>query len=457
MAGLLALLGTARDALAAQSGALSVTGQNVGSANLPGYVKQTPILMARAWAGGGGVEFAGGQRQFDRFVHAKLVSEGGKHASAEARLDALTRLEHVMSPPSGGIAERLGAFFSAVAGLAANPSDSSARSTLLARSQDLAESVSGAARDVASLRADLLERATGEVGAVNDLASRIARLNENIGSAEASGGSANELRDERDELVRQLGEKVGARAIEDERGRYTVFVGGTALVEGSEASSMSAGVTPTGELRFDVVRPGGTTLDVSARVEGALGGLREARDVDLVAAQADLDRFAYDFANAVNAVHAAGFGLDGMSGRALFSPPASVAGAAYAMSLDAGVATDPRRLAASSTAAGLPGNADAALALQALASSPMPPGADAPSARLASLLGRAGASKQSAERESELREGTMEQARALHESRSGVSLDEEMVDLSRFQRSFEASTRVLRAADELLKGLIQEL
>ena len=50
---------------------------------------------------------------------------------------------------------------------------------------------------------------------------------------------------------------------------------------------------------------------------------------------------------------------------------------------------------------------------------------------------------------------TVTQADNLHASAAGVSLDEEMVNLSRFQRAFDASTRVLRVADELLDTLIK--
>ena len=60
-----------------------------------------------------------------------------------------------------------------------------------------------------------------------------------------------------------------------------------------------------------------------------------------------------------------------------------------------------------------------------------------------------------AETESTLRADTVTQADNLHASAAGVSLDEEMVNLSRFQRAFDASTRVLRVADELLDTLIK--
>jgi flagellar hook-associated protein 1 FlgK len=56
-----------------------------------------------------------------------------------------------------------------------------------------------------------------------------------------------------------------------------------------------------------------------------------------------------------------------------------------------------------------------------------------------------------------LRESTVAHATTLRESASGVSLDEEMVNLSRYQRAYEASLRVLRTADEMLAELVNML
>ena len=56
-----------------------------------------------------------------------------------------------------------------------------------------------------------------------------------------------------------------------------------------------------------------------------------------------------------------------------------------------------------------------------------------------------------------MRDSTVAHAESLRESEAGVSLDEEMVNLSRYQRAYEASMRVLQTADEMLSELMGRL
>ena len=124
--------------------------------------------------------------------------------------------------------------------------------------------------------------------------------------------------------VASVADRTGGHAVEDAAGRVTVFAETATLVEGDRASSLAVDADTSGAMRVRLNQPGGSVVDITANVDnGALGGLRQARDVDLARHAGALDQFAYDLATAVNAVHAAGVGLDGVSGRALFAPPAA--------------------------------------------------------------------------------------------------------------------------------------
>lgn len=202
----------------------------------------------------------------------------------------------------------------------------------------------------------------------------------------------------------------------------------------------------------------GSLVDVTSSVtQGTLGGLREARDTDIPAATAALDRFALDLATSVNTAHAAGFGLDGTSGRPLFSTTATAPGAARALTLNPALEGHPERVAASSRAADLPGGNDIALQLAGLASRPLGVGAGNPAERFGAIAADIGTRHASAEAESAPRRHGAPGREHERESESGVSIDEETMNLNRFQRAFEASTRVLRVADELLDNLMKSI
>jgi flagellar hook-associated protein 1 FlgK len=196
---------------------------------------------------------------------------------------------------------------------------------------------------------------------------------------------------------------------------------------------------------------------LTSRVDsGSLGGIRQARDTDVVALQTDLDQLAFDVRNSVNATHAAGFGLDGGTGRNLFAPPAGVTGAAAGFQLDPAMVGQPDRIAVAGSAAELPGGNSNALALAAIGSQSLA-GLGDPAARMGAIAGKLGIFQTSAQGNVELRANTLSMAETSRQQASGVSIEEEMADLTRYQRAFEASMRVLKVADELLQGLVRDL
>lgn len=453
MTSLNSLFSIARDGLQAQSAGVTVTGQNITNVNTPGYVRRGVLMQPRQY---GGVNVTGVSRSFQRTSHGRLVEEHGRHGAAQVRASALAAVESIVAPGVPTIGDRVNSFFQSLDTLSGAPADRTARLDVLQRTTALAQQISGTAADLSLQRSDLFSQATGITTEVNDRLTRIASLNLAIARATGEGDAATDLRDTRDQLVLEVGDRLGARAVEDANGQVTLFAAGTALVEGGHASTLSVSLDAANNLLFQVQQTGGASTNVTSFVtQGSLGGLREVRDTDIVQVQTNLDQFAFDLATAVNGVHSAGFGLDGVTGRPLFTTTATAVGAARALTVNVAVAGQPDRLAAATLASDLPGGNGTALLLANLASSPLGAAGVPPAERYGVLSGDVGTRVAVAESDLQLREDTVLQAANLHESSSGVSLDEEMINLSKFQRAFEASTRVLRVADELLDNLIK--
>jgi len=174
-----------------------------------------------------------------------------------------------------------------------------------------------------------------------------------------------------------------------------------------------------------------------------------------VAVMDQLDVLVYDIANAINEQHRNGYGLDGLNGRDLFALPVSATDAAASITLDPVMVGQPSRVAASATATGLPGDADNALALAMLSESSVVNGNSMTATEAyASLIGDVGSRKAQAEADFATRQAMTDQASALRESVSGVSLDEEMVALTKFQRAFQAASQVINAVDQMMRDLL---
>ena len=454
MSSLFSLLGTMGNALSAQQAGLNVTGENVSNVNTPGYVQRTVVLQSNAVgpSSDGGVTVQSIQRDFDSFTNSQVLVQQGLSSAADSRSEALSAAQNVVAPTGGSsIGDQLTSFFSSVQALSATPSDPSARSSVLQQADELAQSFKTTATGLQEQQASIFSQAQGLVTTTNTDLTKIASLNAQITQANAIGDNAPDLRDQRDTLVNDVSTQLGASVVEDPSGSVTLFAAGTALVSGNTASTLNVSLDTSGAMKFTVNNgSGGAPNDVTANVtSGSLGGLREARDVDIAQSAQQVDQLAYDVSTSVNAVHSAGYGLDGVSGRPLFTAPTQVAGAAAAMSVDASVEGQPNNIAASSTAADVPGGNGAALQLEALANQSIGAGGT-PSQEFASITAQIGNAASTASSDSTTRSAMLTQAQNLNSSASGVSLNEEMVKMTQFQQAFDAATRVLQTADSML-------
>ncbi len=460
MAGINSLLSVARDGIMAQSYALGITGQNIANANTPGYVRREAVLETRA-AGSetfGGIEASGLRRVLDPYVEERYFKAVGDDSHAQERNAALESIEAIFNDQAGaGIGSSLNALFSSFSSLAANPSDITTRGLVLQRADELAGRMRDSAASMNAIRRDLLDKAKNVTTLeINQRAEQIAKLNGKIVQAEASGADAADLRDQQRQLVVELSERINVHTFTDDSGALVVQAAGATLVEGTRAGTMEVSTASNGSIQLLMVRANGTQLDVTGQLNGGtLAGIREARDVDAVEIMGRVDQLAADIANAINGQHASGFGLDGVNGRPMFDSSGGPLTAAT-MQLSAIMRDHPERVAASNAAGALPGGSDNAVALSKLSTTPVASGGlRSITESYSDLVGDVGLRKSKAATDVEMRDGMTAQIKAMRDSAAGVSLDEEMISLTRYQRAYEASTKLLRTADELLQTLIK--
>jgi flagellar hook-associated protein 1 FlgK len=342
--------------------------------------------------------------------------------------------------------------------LAARPNEPATRLTVLNRAEQLAASFRQSAQSLVQARADINGKLLDNVKDINTTLDEIASLGAQISQAELSGQEASDLRDRRDTLVRELSTKLPITAVNDSSGGQSILLGGTTPLvspDGQAHHLMTNIVAGTGDVR--IVRiTAGAPVDITSQItSGELGGMISARDGALTDAQNALDQLAFDTIGAYNGVHSVGYGLDGGTGRNLFAPSGAVAGSAIAMQVSADVAGAPSQLAAATDPNALPGDNRNALALQALADGTFANGGtQTASQALSSLVAQAGTALSSAMAQQDHAGAAESQLMQLRDQVSGVSLDDEMVDLMRFQRAYQASVKVVQTADEMLMQLL---
>ena len=457
MADLFAILGSVSRALDAQRYGLDVAGQNIANVNTPGYARRTLDLIALApeapGTAGRGVDVVGVRALRDRLLEARVTYEMPAQTREAAMAEALSVVEASLGTPGGSIDASLEQFFDSFAGLADMPTSASQRDQVLIRGEGLAAAFRNMAGRLASARLDADREARGTVDDVNALIERIAALNVTIGGASSMENSLH-ARDEQFELVRQLSQLVDVNVLDREEGGVDIAIGnGQPVVVGQTSYTIDVQNSPPAG--YAALSVGG--VPVTGEISGGrLGGFLQVRDVNIPDYMSRLDALAFAVADEVNALHAAGFDQTGATGGNFFafsSPLAGSAGAAAALILRPAVAADARLIAAGNSAA--PGDNGAARALADLRQANVLNGGTATlSDGWGQLVYRVARDTKSAADERDSRAEIVRQIDALRDAVSGVSLDEEAMQLMKFQRAYEANARFFQTIDRTLEMLL---
>ena len=448
---LFGMLSTTSRALDVQRYGLDVVGNNLANVNTPGYTKRVADLGAvpppDRFSAGNGVEVLGVRSMRDRLYDQRLFDESPLEQQQSAMADTLGLAEVALGQPGSSIDANLAEFFDAFAELADAPTSPTARQQVLSEAQSLANAFNGMASRLTDAAHATDARVREDVAHINELTSRIAALNKSIGSSASS--QTLHLRDEQVEAVKELSGLLGTQVLELNDGTVQIVTrSGRPLVIGADAYPLSAvSAPPSG---YATVQAGGR--DITAEVtDGHLGGLLQVRDRDIPGYVTQLDQVAYSVANAVNAIHATGFDLNGNAGGNVFTPPAAVAGAAAALAVDPALLANPSRIAAAGVAA--PGDNGVARQLANLRDASIVNGQTADEAWTA-LVYSVGSDVNRARTEQASRGEIVNQIEQLRDSVSGISIDEEAAMMMRFQRAYQANAQFFTVIDETIQTLL---
>jgi flagellar hook-associated protein 1 len=455
MSDLLSLLSVGANAIAAQNTGIAVATNNVANANTEGYSRQRVDLESLPAAPLiGGVRSGNPVRLQDSLLAARIQSTSGSLAMSQAFSSSLAQLESAIAGGGATIDEQLGDLFLKVGQASAVPTDPAAREAVISAARDLASGIQRRAANVASARADSDARIRDNAASASSLAKQLASANTAVAR---SGDPA--AQDQRDKIAKQLSQLVGGKARIDGDGQMRfVLDGGAVLVDGTRAAKLTTAPDPvTGLARLEVV-DGASRRDVTGDIAGgAIGADLKFRNQVVADATTKLDQVAYDLTTSMNAVHGANAGLDGVTGRVMFTPLRQVAGAASAIAVDPALAADASLLALAAPGTG-PGNNAGALALLAVGSQAVASGGTRTlgDAALDVVSGVADTSKDA--KDDVTRDALVaDNLAGLRDSLAGVDTQEELTNLARFEHASTAMAKVVSTIDTMLGSLISSL
>ncbi len=324
------ILNTAKLGLLSQQLAIEVTGQNIANVQTEGYSRQevkfeatTPRSFSLGQLGTG-VRVAGIERSHDEFLFSQILSEGDTLGRFQVRKDVFDQLEILLSENNGqSLNLTLSSFFSAIQDVSGNPTGLPERSSMLAEAQNLASVFNNLGESLFQIQRNLDATISVEVAKINSLTEEIAALNQAIHANEPTTFSANDLRDKRDQKVKELSELIDLNFVDEQDGQISITLNdGTPLVLQSTAFTLDTSINGNNKSFLDIVvldGAGNSTNITSSITGGTLKGYLDMRDTEVEDLRDKLDRLAAGFVQEFNKIHQQGFGIDGSTGNNLFS------------------------------------------------------------------------------------------------------------------------------------------
>lgn len=322
------IIDIARSAIGVYRTALGVTGENIANVNTDGYRRRSVELVQLAGAqttpntlatGGQGVEVSDIRRAFDQLLAERLRIASGDVEAATAHRDASKSLESLMLPGTGGIDASLEEFFSALGKLASSPADTSLRRVVMEGGQALASAYADIGAGMKRLQTQVLQDATEQAEMLTSDLRALGQLQGQFAKNSGTPGALNPLQDERDRLLRSIGDRVGMTVDYDRFGRVQVTLGtqpGGAVLLDYDGNAATVKASGDDRLALTITRRGEERV---ARLfsSGQLGGLSQAYGT-IINATEELDLLAGKMAAETNAVHRSGVDLTGSAGGDLF-------------------------------------------------------------------------------------------------------------------------------------------
>jgi flagellar hook-associated protein 1 FlgK len=461
--GLLQVLNMSARAMDVQQAGIEVTGNNLSNVNNPNYSRQvlnistSVAVPTNLGIEGTGVQATGVQQIVSQTLNAQIQAENSTSSYwqtqqqalqfAQAELGQQITSSSTSTDSTQGIASSLSTFFNDLQNLSTDPASLSERQVLIGDASTLASQFNQVSQQLGSLTSQLNNQLQTDVANANQDLSEIASLNQQIVSAQTTTNSSpNELLDQREETIENLANLVNITVTPQSNGSVNISIGGVQMVSGDSVSdTMSVYDAGGGQMLVKA-----TTADTPLTLTGgSIAGEIDARDGPVATLNNSLNTLATQLINSINTIYEGGYGLDGSTGATFFT-----GSGASDIAVNPDLASNPSLFQASGTADD-PGDNTIVLEMAQLANQPIA-GLNNQTFGQSydGTVGTMGQSLASANNEVNDQAAVQQMLTQQRNSISGVSLVEEMGNLSAYQNAYEAAAHLMTTVDQMLQVLV---
>jgi flagellar hook-associated protein 1 FlgK len=464
MLGLFGTLDVAARSLSVQQEEMALAGQNVSNANNTAYADEqlevseaTPVDTPFGEEGTG-AQITGITDTRDALLDSQIQAEASTSGSLSAQQTNLQNAEayldeQVTSSSSStaddspnGLAADLSNLFDSFQSLSNDPGDLSLRQTAVQSAQQVATQFNQVSTQLSTVQADLNTSVQNDVASSNQDLSSIASLNKEIVAAQAGGGSADQLVDQREETLENLAGLANFSTTTQANGAVDVSLGGVTMVSGGSVTDQLQTYTDSSGNQQVQAQNAGTPLTLTG---GSIEGEITARDGALARLQSGLNTLASQLITQVNTVYSAGYDLNGNTGQDLFT-----GSAASDIGVNSNVANDPTQFQAAGAASSA-GDNTVVLALAQLGGQKIAGlSKQTFSASYAQTVSDLGDAISSVNDQLSNSQAVTQMLATQRASTSGVSTDTEMTNLIQYQKAYEASAELVSTLNQMMQTVV---
>ena len=448
---------------------LQTVSHNIANKNVPGYSRQRVDIETANPTTDGQLRLGNGAvakrvvRIHNPFIEKQLQQAMNVEGDRDARASLLARVEQVFNEQQhGGLNKSIDGFFNSYREMSNDPENVALRDQVKQQANFMAQDFRGVSQRLHHIQGEADFQIHNEVSTINKMTGEIAELNQKIAAVELDGVTANDERDHRDQLIRELGKMVNIRYAENKNGEVTVTAGDSAvLVSGSMHRELSVESTPAreGKAEGDVdifyrATKDGTPFVVTRQITGgSLGGLLQVRDQYINHTLSKVDDLAYTLSTDINNIHKSGYDRMNRPGVDFFTV-GDEKGAASRIAINKLILQDPGRIVAAAQP-NAPGDNRIANLISSLEyQNKMGKGQSTFDGFYDNIVGDVGATAARANSEKSAQKDIVHQIKNIRDSISGVSLDDETEKMIEAQKMFQASARLINVANEMMNTVM---
>lgn len=459
---------------------IEIAGKNIANANTEGYSRQrVTSVSARSY----NVDIAGKIengpdalrviRERNTFLDSQIRKENGIFGQFQSKSEILSQVEtSFLEPSDNGLNKAMADMWNSWQELSKNPTEVSVKTVVTQTAENFALTLNTVATRLGDIKENSKNIIENEVFNLNKTLERIDNLNNQIYKSTIRNIEPNELLDQRDLLLDEVSKSINVEVTLDKFNRATIKAGGNELV--------SADPTVENKFEFSVenFETGGIVVvdkndnsikhtlsddTVTGKIKGYIESFEKTKEYST-----KLDNLANSIAQRINVIHKDG-------GVEFFQGAVDGKFTAKSININPDIVNDPSKINADKEADGFDGARALAIAelrnsnfsIDSSNTATIESSYDANSLEFdtedtgasfdsyyTNMISNIGIEKQSADRMVENEETLLQQLDGKKESISGVSLDEEIVNLVQSQNVYAANAKVMSTISEMLDVLM---